>query len=98
MAASFVNRSTISTMDNFLVRLLFVPIILGAQQIVYYLLRMMTEEVHSPLPPSSANDQVSDIAPSPAMSCAASRRRTRRGGFPCSMRLPLLNKHPAGTS
>ena len=52
-------------MDNFLVRLLFVPIILGAQQIVYYLLRMMTEEVHSPLPPSSTNDQVSDIAPSP---------------------------------
>jgi hypothetical protein len=56
-------------MDNFLVRLLFVPIILGAQQIVYYLLRMMTEEVHSPLPPSSANHQVSDIAPSPIMSC-----------------------------
>jgi hypothetical protein len=56
-------------MDNFLVRLLFVPIILGAQQVVYYLLRMMTEEVHSPLPPSSANDQVSDIAPSPAVSC-----------------------------
>jgi hypothetical protein len=50
-------------MDNFLARLLFVPIILGAQQIVYHLLRMMTEEVHSPLPPSSTNDQVSDIAP-----------------------------------
>jgi hypothetical protein len=54
-------------MDNFLVRLLFVPIILGAQQIVHYFLRMMTEEVHSPLQPSSANDQVSDIAPSPSM-------------------------------
>jgi hypothetical protein len=51
------------------VRLLFVPIILGAQQIVHYFLRMMTEEVHSPLPTSSASDQVSDIAPRPSLGC-----------------------------
>jgi hypothetical protein len=70
-------------MDNFLVRLLFVPIILGAQQIVYYLLRMMTEEVHSPLPPSSANDQVSDIAPSP-------RYELRLPAPQNAQRIPLL--------
>ena len=74
-------------MDNFLVRLLFVPIILGAQQIVYYLLRMMTEEVHSPLPPSSANDQVSDIAPSPATSCVCLRRVQTQNA---QRRIPLL--------
>jgi hypothetical protein len=43
-------------------RLLFVPLILWAKQLVNYLLRMMTEAVHQPSLSSSANDQVSKIA------------------------------------
>jgi hypothetical protein len=64
-------------MDNFLVRLLVVPLLLGGRQLLNYLLQIMTEDVQPPSSSPVAVDPVSKSAACPNIVSIPSGARRR---------------------